>query len=137
MRRLAILAIAAALALVATAVAAPPAGKYKGKIDYQGYDVTFQIKGGKVTKLVARLLADCDRDGASETWTVAPDGSWPVKGGKVSGKRVETVSKTKATYILEGRFSGRTFKGSIREYDYVDGVGIACDTLKRTFTATR
>ena len=137
MRRLSLLVIAAVLALATTAVAAAPAGKYKGKIDYQGYDVTFQVKGGKVTKLVARMLQDCDRDGSSETITVAPSGSWAVKGGKVSGKRVETVDKTKATYILEGRFSGTTFKGSIREYDYLAGGGIVCDTLKRTFTARR
>src|SRR5690349_6168174 len=79
MRRLSLSVIAAVLALATTAVAAPPAGKYKGKIDYQGYDVTFQVKGGKITKLVARMLQDCDRDGSSETITVAPSGSWPVK----------------------------------------------------------
>jgi hypothetical protein len=137
MRRLTIASLIAVLVLAASAVAAPRAGRYKGKIDYQGYDVTFQLKGGKVTKLVARMLQDCDRDGSSETITVAPAGSWAVKGGKVSGKKVEKLDKTKSTYILEGRFSGSSFKGSIREYDYVAGGGIVCDTLKRTFTARR
>ena len=137
MRCLIVFALTAVLALATTAVAAPPAGKYKGKVDYQGYDVTFQLKGGKVTKFVARMLQDCDRDGSSETITVAPSGSWAVKGGKVSGKKVETLDKTKSTYVLEGRFKGSSFKGSIREYDYVAGGGIVCDTLKRTFTARR
>ena len=137
MHRLLPLTVILLAALAATAVAAPSAGKYKGKVAYQGYDATFTVKRGKVTKLVARMLQDCDRDGSSETITVAPDGAWRIKGGRVSGKRVETVDKVKSTYILEGRFSGRTFKGSIREYDYVDGVGIVCDTLKRKFTARR
>ena len=135
--RLVILALTLSLALAATAVAAPPAGKYKGKIDYQGYEVTFTVKGGKVTKFKARMLQDCAGDGMSEQIYVVPDGGWKIKGNRVSGKKVETVDQTKATYILEGRFSGGTFKGSIREYDYVDGVGIVCDTLKRTFTAKR
>ena len=135
--RLVILALTLFVALTATAVAAPPAGKYKGKIDYQGYEVTFTVKGGKVTKFKARMLQDCAGDGMSEQIYVVPDGGWKIKGNRVSGKKVETVDQTKATYILNGRFSGGTFKGSIREYDYVDGVGIVCDTLKRTFTAKR
>jgi len=135
--RLLTLALTLFVTLAATAVAAPPAGKYKGKIDYQGYEVTFTVKGGKVTKFRARMLQDCAGDGMSEQVIVAPDGGWRIRGNRVSGKKVETVDQTKATYVLEGRFSGGTFKGSIREYDYVDGVGIVCDTLKRTFTARR
>jgi hypothetical protein len=65
-------ALAGALILAGVAPAATSnAGSYKGKIDYQGYDITFKVKG------------------------------------------------------------------YIREWDTVEGSGIVCDTLKRTFTATR
>ena len=135
--RLPVLVVTLVLALAASAIAAPSAGRWKGKVDYQGYEVTFQVKGSKLTRFKARMLQDCSRDGSSEQIYVVPDGSWAIKGGKVSGKRVETIGKIKSTYLLEGRFTGRTFKGSIREYDYADGVGIVCDTLRRTFTAKR
>ena len=135
--RLLVLTAALCLALVASAFAAAPAGRYRGKVDYQGYEVTFQVKGAKLSAFKARMLQDCSGDGSSEQVTIAPDGVWPIKGGRVKAKKVETVSKTKVTYLLEGRFSGRAFKGSIREYDYVAGVGIVCDTLKRTFSAKR
>ena len=138
MTRSLLLTIIAVLALAATAVAAPPAGRYKGKIQHQGYEVTFAVKGGKVTKLRARMLQDCSGDGSSEQVTVAPDVSFPIKGGRVNAKRVETVAKgMKITYVLKGRFSGRTFTGSIREWDFMDGVGITCDTLTRKFSAKR
>jgi hypothetical protein len=138
MSRTLILTIVAVLALAATAVAAPKAGQYKGKVQYQGYDVSFSVKGNKVTKFRARMLQDCDRDGISEVFTVAADVSFPIKrNGRVNAKRSETISGVKATYVLEGRFTGRTFKGSIREWDFIDGVGITCDTLKRKFTAKR
>jgi hypothetical protein len=137
MSRSLILTIIAVLALAASAVAATPAGKYKGKIQHQGYEVTFTVKGGKVTKLRARMLQDCSRDGSSEQVTVAPDVSFPIKGGRVNAKRTETVEGMKLTYVLKGRFKGRTFTGSIREWDFMDGVGITCDTLTRKFTAKR
>jgi hypothetical protein len=134
MRRHLILAtLTLVLALAATATAAP----YTGKIDYQGYKVTFDVKKGKVTKFKARMLQDCAGDGLSEQIWVIPDGAWKIKRGKVSGKKVETFQDIRTTYVLEGRFKGKSFKGSIRSWDFIDGVGIVCDTLKRTFTAKR
>jgi hypothetical protein len=121
------------LALAGTAIAAP----YTGKIAYQGYDVKFDVKGKKIANFEATMLQDCAGDGMSEVYYVVPDSTWKIKGNKVSGKKVETVEGVKATIILKGRFRGATFKGWVREYDYIDGVGIVCDTLKRKFTAKR
>ena len=125
----------AALACAAVAVAAPSSGTYKGKIEYQGYDVKFKVSGGKVTKFSARMLQDCG-DGF-ETFTIAPKGGFKIEGNSVDAKRVDTYGKSKATVILKGKFSGSKFKGSVREYDFVPGSGIVCDTLKRKFTAKK
>jgi hypothetical protein len=130
--------IVATVALCSSALAAP-AGSYKGKIEYQGYDVTFKVSknGKRVTDLVARMLVDCEGDGYSETFLIAPTGSWPIKNGKVSGKRTDRVDQSKATVELNGRFTGRKFKGFVREVDFLEGSGIVCDTLERKFTAKR
>lgn len=131
------LAMGAVLACASLAVAASPtAGSYKGKIKFQGYDITFKVKGAKVTKLVARMLQDCDGDGSSESFLIAPGGSFKIgKGGKVDSKRIDVVGKSKATVLLKGTFSGSKFKGYVREYDFVSGSGIVCDTKNRKFTA--
>ena len=135
-RRIALPALLiAALACAAVAVAAPSSGTYKGKIEYQGYDVKFKVSGGKVTKFSARMLQDCG-DGF-ETFTIAPKGGFKIEGNSVDAKRVDTYGKSKATVILKGKFSGSKFKGSVREYDFVPGSGIVCDTLKRKFTAKK
>ena len=125
----------AALACAAVAVAAPPSGTYKGKVEYQGYDVKFKVSGGKVTRFSARMLQDCG-DGL-KTFTIAPKGGFAIKGNSVNAKRVDTYGKSKATVVLKGTFSGSKFKGSVREYDFVAGSGIVCDTLKRRFTAKK
>ena len=39
--------------------------------------------------------------------------------------------------LLVASVKGGTVKGYIREWDTVEGSGIVCDTLKRTFTARR
>lgn len=106
---------------------------------YQGYEVTFKVTGSgkRVTDLVARMLVDCDGDGYTENFLVAPNGSWPIKNGKVSGKRTDRVDQSKATVELVGRFTGGKFKGFVREVDFVEGAGIVCDTLERKFTAKR
>ena len=96
------LAIVAAGVLCSAAVAAP-SGNYKGKIEYQGYEVTFRVS----------------------------------KNGKVSGKRTDRFDQSKATVELNGSFKGGTFKGLVREVDFVEGSGIVCDTLERKFTAKR
>lgn len=132
------LAIVAAVVLSSSALAAP-SGNYKGKIEYQGYAVTFKVteNGKRVTDLVARMLVDCEGDGYSETFLIAPKGSWPIKNGKVSGKRTDRFDQSKATVELNGSFKGGTFKGFVREVDFVEGSGIVCDTLQRKFTAKR
>lgn len=126
-----------ALAGAAPAATAPKPGAYKGKIDYQGYDITFKIKGNKITDIVARMLQDCDRDGFSETFLIAPDASWTIRNGKFSGKKVQTYDQAKAHVTFQGTVKGGVVKGFIREWDTVEGSGIVCDTLKRTFTARR
>jgi hypothetical protein len=137
-RRLLIPAVLlSALAFAAVAVAAPAAGTYKGKIQYQGYDVKFKVSGGKVTKFSARMLTSCDSDSGFETFTIAPKGGFVIKGNSVNATRVDTYGKSKATVILKGTFAGSKFKGYVREYDSVPGSGIVCDTLKRKFTAKK
>lgn len=128
---------AAFLLLAGAAPAAVSTGSYKGKIAYQGYDIKFKVKAGKVTNISARMLADCDGDGYSENFLIAPKGSWKIKGSSFSGKKTDTVSHSKATVEFKGKFSGGKVTGSIREWDYVDGNGIVCDTLVRKFTAKR
>jgi hypothetical protein len=128
---------AAFMLLSGVAPAAVSSGGYKGKIAFQGYEIKFKVKGGKVTNIVARMLADCDRDGYSENFLIAPKGSWKINGNKFSGKKTDTYGQSKATVIFKGKFSGGKVTGSIREYDYVDGNGIVCDTLVRKFTAKR
>lgn len=132
------LTILAAVVLSSSALAAP-SGSYKGKIEYQGYEVTFKVSknGKRVTDLVARMLVDCDRDGYSESFLIAPKGSWAIKNGKVSGKRTDRFDQSKATVELKGSFTGGKFKGFVREVDFVEGSGIVCDTLERKFTAKR
>jgi hypothetical protein len=136
LRRIALpVILIAALVCAAVAVAAPSSGSYKGKIEYQGYDVKFKVSGGKVTKFSARMLTSCDSDSGFETFTIAPKGGFKIKGNSVDDKRVDTYGKSKATVLLKGNFSGSKFKGYVREYDFVPGSGIVCDTLKRKFTA--
>jgi hypothetical protein len=132
------LASAAAFGLLAgTAPAAVSGGSYKGKIEYQGYEIKFKVKGGKISKISARMLQDCDRDGYSESFLIAPKGSWKIKGSSFSGKKTDTYGHSKATVEFKGKFKGGKVTGSIREWDYVDGSGIVCDTLVRKFSAKR
>jgi hypothetical protein len=125
--------------VLCSAALAAPSGNYKSKIEYQGSEVTFKVSknGKRVTDLVARMLVDCDGDGYTENFLIAPQGSWPIKNGKVSGKRTDRVDQSKATVELKGRFTGGSFKGFVREVDFVEGSGIVCDTLERKFTAKR
>jgi hypothetical protein len=134
-RRLSLPVLLIACLAFAAIAAAAPSGTYKGKIAYQGYEVKFKASGGKVRKFSARMLVDCG-DGF-ESFTIAPNVTFPIKGGKVNAKRVQAVGKTKATVTLKGTFSGSAFRGSVREYDSVAGSGIVCDTLVRKFTAKK
>jgi hypothetical protein len=132
------LALIAALTLAAAAPAATaPASSYKGKIDYQGYEITFKVRGNTNSKVRARMLVDCDRSGYLTQFQIAPGATWKIKNGKFSGTKVQKVDQAKSTVIFKGTISGGKAKGFIREYDSVEGGGVVCDTLKRTFTATR
>lgn len=137
-RTLPSLLLAATLALPGSALAAGPApGPWKGKVEYQGYEITFKVKRGKMTDVAARMLVDCDRDGYTETMTLAPSGSFAIRNGRVKATREDRYDQAVAHYVLDVRFRGRTAKGFIREYDTVEGSGVVCDTLERTFTARR
>jgi hypothetical protein len=133
-----LLALLGALSLCAAAPAATSVnGSYKGKIDYQGYDITFKVRGNKISGIVARMLVDCEGSGYPEDFLIAPSASWTIKNGKFSGKKVQVVDQARAYVTFQGTIKGGNVKGSIREWDTVEGSGIVCDTLKRTFTATR
>jgi|tagenome__1003787_1003787.scaffolds.fasta_scaffold20372935_2 hypothetical protein len=132
------LACLAALSIAAAApAAAGPAGSYKGKIDYQGYEITFKVTGSTISKVRARMLTDCDGSGYLVQYQIAPGRSWKIRNGKFSGTKVITVDQTKEHVVFQGTISGGKAKGFIREWDSVEGGGVVCDTLKRTFTATR
>lgn len=137
MHRSSLLAALAALTCSAAAPAATSNGSYKGKIDYQGYDITFKISGNRISKIHATMLQDCAGDGMSEVYSIAPRSSWTIRGGKFSGKKIETYGQSKAYVTFSGTVRGGRVKGFIREWDTVAGSGIVCDTLKRTFTAKR
>src|SRR4051794_25770664 len=120
-----LLALLGALVLSAAAPAATgPAGSYRGKIDYQGYDITFKVKGNKISKIVARMLVDCEGSGYPESFLIAPDASWTIKNGKFSGRKIQTVDQAKAYVTFQGTVSGGKVKGFIREWDTVEGSGI-------------
>ena len=138
MRKLIAAAVAAAVIVSAVpANAAGPSGAYKGKIKYQGYDISFNVKNGKVSKIVANLLQDCDGDGSSETMTLAPKGSFKLKNGRVHATPSDRYDSSVAHYDFDIELKGSGAKGYIREWDSVDGAGVVCDTLKRDFTAKR
>lgn len=134
-RSLIALATLVAVLVCGSVALAASSGTYKGKIEYQGYDVKFKVSGGKVKSFSARMLQDCG-DGF-ESFTIAPKGGFAIKGNKVDAKRTDTYGKSKATVILKGSFSGSKFKGYVREYDFVAGSGIVCDTKNRKFTAKK
>jgi hypothetical protein len=131
------LALAAAALAAAPAAAAPGPGAWKGRIDHQGYEITFKVSGGKMRNVVARLLQDCDRDGSPETMTLAPTGAFPIRGGRVRVETEDRYDQAVAHYVLDLRIGKSAARGFIREYDTVEGSGVVCDTLNRTFTARR
>ena len=136
MRRLVVTLVLAG-SLAAPAVAATPkAGTFKAAKVQRGYDLTFKVKGGKVTDLVARVLETCDGSPYSTTTTVGPNLTWKIKGGKVSGRLKESSDGVTLYTTLEGRFtSPATFKGTVRQESIV--AGSICDTYKLKFTARR
>lgn len=95
------------------------------------------MKGAEISKIRAIMLQDCAGDGMSEVFSIAPSATWAIRGGRFSGKKVETSDDLRSTVQFEGTVRGGVVKGFVREWDYIEGVGVVCDTLKRTFTAKR
>jgi hypothetical protein len=137
MRRILLLTlpVAALLAAPATA-AAPKAGKWKATSIQRGYDMTFQVKGKKITNVVARVLETCAGESTSSQTTVGPGLTWTIKGNKFSGRQKETDGALTLYTTLEGRFtSANTATGTIRQESII--TGSTCDTYKLKFTAKR
>lgn len=139
MRRLLAPAVLLAVTAVPSANAAaatPKDGTYEAAKVQRGYDLTFTVRKGKVTKLVARVLETCAGSSTSSTTTVGPGLTWTIKGGKVSGRKKETADGVTLYTTLKGTFtSARTFKGTIRQESIV--AGTTCDTYDLKFTASR
>lgn len=134
-RSITVLSLLLALAAPSLA-AAPKAGKWKATKVELGYSLTFKVKKGKITDVVARVAHDCNGDGISEDVYIVPDSSWNVKKGKFSGRHKEKHGALTAYYTLEGRFTSKTkAKGKIRYETIV--AGSVCDTYERDFTAKR
>jgi hypothetical protein len=136
MRRL-LLALPAVLLLAVPAqAAAPKAGAWTATKIQRGYDMTFKVKGAKITNVVAHVLETCAGDSTSSQTTVGPGLTWKITGGRFS-KRIKESSGGVTLYTtLEGRFtSATTVKGTIRQESIV--AGSTCDTYKLKFTAKR
>ena len=110
-------------------------GHYVGKIEYQGYEIEFDVTGGQVVDLTGRVLVDCGS--GSEDLTIAPQQAFTIADGAVAQTITDDDGGSQAQVELNGSFSGDTFTGYVREVDSVDGAASACDTMQRTFTATR
>jgi hypothetical protein len=137
-----LLAATLALVLAGSALAlaaAPKTGRYqagKGQVQ-RGYDLAFTVdRGGRrISHLVAHVLETCAGESTSSTTTVGPGLTWTVKGGRFSGRKKETSGDLTLYTTLEGSFSGRTAKGTLRQESIV--AGARCDTYKLKFTAAR
>src|SRR3954451_14693957 len=114
------LTLLASLALWAAAPAvASPASHFKGKIDYQGYEITFDVKGSTISKVRARMLTDCDGSGYLTQYQIAPGKTWALRNGRFSGTKLVTVDQTTEHITFTGTIRGGTAKGFIREWDSV------------------
>jgi hypothetical protein len=135
------LVIVVVLACAGVALAATPrTGTFKaGKGDVQlGYDLKFTVdRGGKRIKgLVAHVLENCDGNSTSTVTTVGPKLTWPVKGGKFSGRKKERYQGGTVYTTLKGSFVSPTVaKGVVRQETIV--AGSVCDTYELKFTARR
>jgi hypothetical protein len=136
MRRL-LITVPLMAALAAPAVAATPkAGTFKATKVQRGYDLSFKVKGAKITNVVAHVLETCDGSSTSSTTTVGPGLVWKIKKGRFSGRKKESSGGVTLYTTLEGRFTSRTtVKGTIRQESIV--AGSTCDTYKLKFTAKR
>ena len=129
------LPIAALLAAPATA-ATPKAGTWKATSIQRGYDMTFKVKGSKITNLVARVLETCDGSSTSSTTTVGPGLTWRIKNGRFKGRLKESSNGVTLYTTLEGRFTGAgKATGTLMQESIV--AGSTCTTYKLKFTAKR
>ena len=135
--RLLTLTLIALLSVSAVAAAATPSsGKWKGTKLTLGNNLKFTVKDGKVTKISARVLADCDSSDTEVSTTFAPDSSWKVSGGKFSGRHKEKVKGVTAYFTFKGSFtSSTTANGKLRYESIV--AGSKCDTYELAFKAKK
>lgn len=138
MRRLIALSAIALLCFSAVAVAATPSsGKWKGTKVSLGKNLKFTVKGGKITKISASVLADCDEADTEQSRTFAPDSSWKVKNGKFSGRHKESIKGGGTAYFtFKGRFTSSTKASGKLRYESIV-VGSKCDTFDLDFKAKK
>lgn len=134
-RLLLALPLTAVLAVPAVA-AAPQRGAWKATEIQRGYDMSFKVKGSKITNVVAHVLETCDGESTSSTTTVGPGLTWKIRGNRFSGRKKESANGVTLYTTLKGRFTSRTrAKGIIRQESIV--AGSLCDTFKLKFSAKR
>lgn len=137
MKRASLAAVAVALFSSAVAMAATPkSGTWKapkGKVQL-GYDLKFKVSKGKIKKIVAHVLEQCDGNSTSTVTTFAPDSAWKIKNGKFKGRHKESSSGVTIYYTFKGRFtSSKKAKGILRSESIV--AGSTCDTRSLKWSA--
>jgi hypothetical protein len=134
---IAIIAAALCGSLAVPAVAATPkAGTWKHVKVQRGYDLRFKVAGGKVTKVVARVLEECAGSSGTSTVTFAPEAAYAVKGGRFGKKTKESAGGVTLHLTFRGRFTSATrASGTLRMESVV--AGSRCDTYTLKWTAKR
>ena len=117
--------------------ASPESGKWTDTYVQSGYDLKFEVKGGKIKKIAGHVLEYCDGSTSSSTTTFAPDSSWKVKGsGKFSGRHKESSGGVTVYFTFEGKFTSKNkAEGVLREESIV--AGSTCDTYELDWKAKR
>lgn len=138
MRRLLTLSLIALFSVSAVATAATPkSGAWKGTQLTLGSKLKFTVSGGKIKRISANVLADCDGQAGETRVTFAPSSSWTVKGGSFSGRHKETLKGGVTAYFtFKGHFNRKTtVKGKLRYESIV--AGSKCDTYDLDFKAKK
>ena len=141
MRRLAAIALLAALTVTGTAAAATPRDgvfqAQKGKAQ-AGFELSFAVAGAgtKISRVRARVLETCQGQGSSTMTAIASYATWTVRSGKFAARKKEVRAGTTYYTTLEGEFTSTIrATGSIRQVAY--RAGKRCDTYKVPFSAKR